>query len=235
MFALWDMPGIASIFMAQALLDPLTLPKGDEPKDKWRRAFLVTGLVSVVGAAALLVPLWRLQRKAKRAINRRFERRSLRWLLHEFDAVGALPLTAGMSLTLLPMILANSYEGNWKNAKILGMVCSGIVFIILLVIWEAKYTDRPIMSMKIWGNRTAFGALVIGLVFAIMSSVNYQYLTLYLVIARNLTYGEASLLERGYPIVWTILQLITALLMKRFNTCRPFVWVCSQNTKRALL
>ncbi|KAG0345199.1 hypothetical protein BG005_001407 [Podila minutissima] len=225
MFALWDMPGIASIFMAQALLDPLTLPKGDEPKDKWHRAFLVTGLVSVVGAAALLVPLWRLQRKAKRAINRRFERRSLRWLLHEFDAVGALLLTAGMSLTLLPMILANSYEGNWKNAKILGMVCSGIVFIILLVIWEAKYTDRPIMSMKIWGNRTAFGALVIGLVFAIMSSVNYQYLTLYLVIARNLTYGEASLLERGYPIVWTILQLITALLMKRFNTCRPFVWI----------
>ncbi|KAG0098323.1 hypothetical protein BGZ93_000465 [Podila epicladia] len=225
MFALWDMPGIASIFMAQALQDPLTLPKGDEPKDKWRRAFLVTGLVSVVGAAALLVPLWRLQLKAKRAINRRFERRSIRWLLHEFDAVGALLLTAGMSLTLLPMILANSYEGNWKNAKILGMVCSGIMFIILLGIWEAKYTDRPIMSMKIWGNRTAFGALVIGLVFAIMSSVNYQYLTLYLVVARNLTYGEAMLLERGYPIVWTILQLFTALLMKRFNTCRPFVWI----------
>ncbi|KAG0092917.1 hypothetical protein BGZ92_008152 [Podila epicladia] len=213
MFALWDMPGIASIFMAQALQDPLTLPKGDEPKDKWRRAFLVTGLVSVVGAAALLVPLWRLQLKAKRAINRRFERRSIRWLLHEFDAVGALLLTAGMSLTLLPMILANSYEGNWKNAKILGMVCSGIMFIILLGIWEAKYTDRPIMSMKIWGNRTAFGALVIGLVFAIMSSVNYQYLTLYLVVARNLTYGEAMLLERGYPIIGIVIHVIGVGLM----------------------
>ncbi|KAG0012363.1 hypothetical protein BGZ81_001638 [Podila clonocystis] len=225
MFALWDMPGIASIFMAQALQDPLTLPKGDEPRDKWRRAFLVTGLVSVVGAAALLVPLWHLQWKAKRDKNRRFERRSIRWLLHEFDAVGAVLLTAGMSLTLLPMILANSYAGNWRNGKILGMVCSGIVFIVLLVIWEAKYTDRPIMSMKIWRNRTAFGALVIGLVFSIMSSVNYQYLTLYLVVSRNLTYGDAMLLERGYPIVWTILQLITALLMKRFNTCRPFVWI----------
>ncbi|KAG0016521.1 hypothetical protein BGZ82_001030 [Podila clonocystis] len=217
--------GIASIFMAQALQDPLTLPKGDEPRDKWRRAFLVTGIVSVLGAAALLAPLWRLQWKAKRDKNRRFERRSIRWLLHEFDAVGAILLTAGMSLTLLPMILANSYAGNWRNGKILGMVCSGIVFIVLLVIWEAKYTDRPIMSMKIWRNRTAFGALVIGLVFSIMSSVNYQYLTLYLVVSRNLTYGDAMLLERGYPIVWTILQLITALLMKRFNTCRPFVWI----------
>ncbi|KAG0323550.1 hypothetical protein BG000_002601 [Podila horticola] len=76
-----------------------------------------------------------------------------------------------MSLTLLHMILANSYA-------------------------EAKYTDRSIMSMKIWRIQTAFGALVMGLVFAIMSSVSYQYLTLYLVVACNLTYGEVMLLER---------------------------------------
>ncbi|KAG0279068.1 hypothetical protein BGZ95_002374 [Linnemannia exigua] len=197
MFALWDMPSIASVFIVQALTDPLTLPKLGEPEDKWRRAFLVMGIISLIGATVLLVPLWRLQRKA-------------------------LP---SMSLTLLPMILANSYEGNWRNGKIIAMICSGIVAIFLLVIWEAKFTDRPIMSMKIWGNRTAFGALVIGLVFAIMSSVNYQYLALYLVVSRNVSFGEAYLLERGYPVVWTICQLITALLMKRYNTCRPFVWL----------
>ncbi|KAF9944905.1 hypothetical protein BGZ70_004230 [Mortierella alpina] len=225
MFALWDLPSIASVFAVQALTDPLTLPKPGEPEDKWRRAFMVMGIVSIVGAAVLLVPLWRLQRKALRDRTRRFERRSVQWLLREFDVIGALLLALGMSLTLLPMILANSYEGNWRNGTIIAMICSGIAAILLLGIWEAKFTDRPIMSMKIWGNRTAFGALVIGLVFAIMSSVNYQYLALYLVVSRDVSYGDAYLLERGYPVVWTICQLITAFLMKRFNACRPFVWI----------
>ncbi|KAF9586155.1 hypothetical protein BGW38_009152 [Lunasporangiospora selenospora] len=225
MFALWDVPGLASIFMAQALIDPLTIPKKDESKDKWRMGFLAMGLVSLVGVAVLLTPLWYLQLKAKRTKNRVFQRRSVRWLLHEFDAIGALLLTAGMSLTLLPLILANTYEGNWKNGAVIAMICSGVASIILLVIWETKYTDRPIMSMKIWANRTAFGGLVIGLVFAIMNSVNYQYFTLYLNVSRGITFGEALLLERGYPVVWIVCQLITALLMKRFKTCRPFVWI----------
>ncbi|KAF9272276.1 hypothetical protein BGZ68_002560 [Mortierella alpina] len=225
MFALWDVPSIASVFIVQALTDPLTLPKLGEPEDKWRKAFLVMGIVSVVGAAVLLAPLWYLQRKALRDRTKRFQRRSIQWLMREFDTIGALLLTLSMSLTLLPMILANSYEGNWKNGKIIAMMCSGIAAIILLIIWEIKFTDRPIMSMKIWGNRTAFGALVITLVFAIMSSVNYQYLALYLVVSRNISYGDAYLLERGYPVVWTICQLITAFLMKRYNTCRPFIWI----------
>ncbi|KAF9179654.1 hypothetical protein BGZ50_006773 [Haplosporangium sp. Z 11] len=220
MFALWDMPTVISIFLAQVLTDPLTIPKQGEQKDKWREAYILMGVLSLVGALVLMVPLWRLQTKAKRLKTRRFERRSFKWLLHEFDAIGAILITAAMSLLLLPMILANSYEGNWRNGKILGMFIAGIIFLVLLVLWEAKYTDRPIMSMKIWSNRTAFGGLVVGFVFAIMSSVNYQYYTVYLVVSRELTFGRALLLERGYPIAWLIFQLITAFLMKRYNTCR---------------
>ncbi|KAF9168288.1 hypothetical protein DFQ26_000119 [Actinomortierella ambigua] len=225
MFALWDLPGIASVFAANALIDPLTLPKADEPKDKWRLGFVAMGVISVVGAFTLLGPLWHLQLKAKRAKNRLFQRRSVGWFLHEFDAVGAVLITLAMSLTLLPLILARSYEGNWRNGKILAMFCSGVVCTVLLVVWEARFTNRPIMSMRIWANRTAFGALVINMVLAVMSSVNYQYFTLYLVVARGLTFGDALLLERGYPVLWIIFEIIAALLMKRFKTCRPFVWI----------
>ncbi|KAG0345270.1 hypothetical protein BG004_003824 [Podila humilis] len=225
MFALWDVPSIASGFISQALTDPLTLPRPGEREDKWRMAFVVMGVASVVGAGVLLAPLWRLQQKAKRDKTRIIQRRNFRWLLREFDMVGALLLTAAMSLILLPLILANSYEGNWRNGSIIGMLCAGLVSLILLVVWESKFTDRPIMPMRIWGNRTAFACLVITLVFSIMSSVNYQYLALYLVVSRDITFGQAFLLERGWPVVGTIAEVVAGLLMKKFNSCRPFVWI----------
>ncbi|KAK3825332.1 MAG: major facilitator superfamily domain-containing protein [Benniella sp.] len=224
MFALWDMPSLINTFLAQALTDPLTIPKPGEPKDKWRNVYIVMGVLALVGAITLLAPLWHLQTKGKRLKNKTYQRRSVKWLFHEFDAVGSLLITGTLSLTLLPMILAKSYEGNWENPKILGMLSGGIVFLLLLILWEAKYTQKPIMSMKIWSNRTAFGGLVIGLLIAIMSNINYQYYTLYLVVSREVTFGRAILLERGYAVAWLLSQLTTAFLMKRFKTCRPFIW-----------
>ncbi|KAG0094039.1 hypothetical protein BGZ93_007581 [Podila epicladia] len=226
-FALWDLPSGAMIFITNPLTNPLSNIVM-YPDLNWRNVYLIIGLVALFGAIAVLVPLWHLQRKGERKFKASGEvipRRSIRWLLHEFDTVGALLITLGMSLTLLPMILARTFEGNWSNPRILAMFICGVIFLILLVVWEAKYTDRPIMSMKIWSNRTAFGGLVVGFVMTVMASMNWQYYTLYLVISRDIDFQAALLLERGYQLAYLVFQVGTALLMKRFNTLRPFIWV----------
>jgi SIT family siderophore-iron:H+ symporter-like MFS transporter len=130
-----------------------------------------------------------------------------------------------MSLTLLPMILAKTFEGNWSNPRILGMFISGVIFLALLAYWEIKYTDRPIMSMKIWSNPSCFGGLTVGFFMTVMASMNWQYYTQYLVVSRNLSFGDALLLERGYQVAYLVFQVITSLMMKRFNSIRPFIWV----------
>ncbi|KAG9327279.1 hypothetical protein KVV02_007055 [Mortierella alpina] len=224
MFALWDMPSAINIFTTQALTDPLTVGEGAN----WRNVYIIIGVLSFVGAVAILVPLWYLQKKVERKMantNVKVERRSIGWLLHEYDAVGAVLITLGLSLTLLPMILARTYEGNWKNGKILGMFISGVVSLALLVLWEVRFTDKPIMPMRIWANRTCFGGLVVMFFMTVMAAMNWQYYTLYLVVSRDLTYGQALLLERGYQVAYLVFQVLTALAMKRFNTCRPFIWV----------
>ncbi|KAG0369248.1 major facilitator superfamily domain-containing protein [Gamsiella multidivaricata] len=218
-FALWDLPSAVNIFATQPLIDPLS-----GPGRNWRNVYLVVGLLSAVGAVAILTPLWYLQKKVQRK-GVKVHRRSLGWLLHEYDAIGALLITLGMSLTLLPMILAKTFEGNWKNGKILGMFISGVIALALLAFWELKYTDKPIMPMRIWMNRTCFGGLVVGFFMTVMASMNWMYFTLYLVVSRNLGFDDAYLLERGYQVAYLVFQLLTAMLMKRYNTYRPFIWI----------
>ncbi|KAG0260008.1 hypothetical protein BGZ95_004541 [Linnemannia exigua] len=223
LFALWGMPSTINVFIAGVLVDPLT----DGPGTNWRNVYVIIGSTALVGFIILLIPLWHYQKKGERLIadqGRRMETRSIKWLFSEFDAVGALLITLALSLTLLPIILARSYEDNWKSPKILGMFFSGVLSSVLLVVWEVKFSTKPIMPMRIWYNRTSFGALAVGFFLVVMNAMNYQYYSLYLVVSRDLSFGEATLLERGYQVIYPICELLTGLAMRKYKTCRPFIW-----------
>lgn len=170
MFALWGMPSTVNVFIASVLVDPLTV----YPGANWRNVYAVIGTTALIGFIILLGPLWHYQRKAERRAashGRRTETRSIRWLFSEFDAVGALLITMALGLTLLPIILARSYEDNWKSPKILGMFFSGVLSWVLLVVWEIKFSTRPIMPMRIWFNRTSFGALAVGFFLTVINAM----------------------------------------------------------------
>ncbi|KAF9125428.1 hypothetical protein BGW39_007410 [Mortierella sp. 14UC] len=219
-FSLWDLPSAMNVFTTNRVGELLT----ERPGSNWRNVYIITSVLSVVGAIAVLTPLWHLQRKTQKQ-GTIIQRRSIAWLLHEFDAIGALLITLAMSLTLLPMILAKSFEGNWANPKILGMFCTGVVCYGLLAFWEIKFTNRPIMPMRIWANRTCFGGLVVMFFMTVMAAMNWQYYTVYLMVSRDLGPADALLLERGYQVAYLVFQTLTGLLMKRFKTLRPFIWV----------
>lgn len=172
----------------------------------------------------ILIPLWHLHRKNKK-LQVAPPRRSLAWFLHEFDTIGALLLTAALSLVLFPLILARSLEGNWNNPAIIGCLCAGAVTLVFLTVWEAKYTNRPFMPMRIWTQRTCFGGLMGNLITTIQASINWMYFTLYLVVSRNIDFAGAQLLERGYQLAYLLFALLTGILMKKYNTSRPFVWI----------
>ncbi|KAF9431652.1 hypothetical protein BGZ76_011890 [Entomortierella beljakovae] len=169
MFALWGMPSTVNVFIATALVDPLTLNGAN-----WRNIYAIIGSIALLGFIILLVPLWHYQYKSERLSadrGRRMERRSIKWLFLEFDVIGAILITLALSLTLLPIILARSYEDNWRSSKILGMFFSGIISFVLLGVWEIKYSTRPIMPMRIWANRTSFGALAVGFFLVVMNAM----------------------------------------------------------------
>lgn len=145
--------------------------------------------------------------------------------MHEFDSIGAILLTAALSFLLFPLILAGSYDDNWGNPTIIGCLCAGVVALALLIVWEIKFTNRPFMPMRIWTQRTCFGGLMGNLITTIQASINWMYFTVYLIVSRNVDSAGALLLERGYQMAYLIVALITGILMKKYNTSRPFVWI----------
>lgn len=177
LFAMWDMPTVAMVYAINPLINPLTVNEGAN----WRNIYIIIGVVAGSGAIALLIPLWHLQKKAERVTASRGQkilRKNIRWLLEEFDAVGAVLIALGLSLTLLPIIIAKSHEGNWTNPKILGMFFSGLIALVLLVFWEVRYSKKPIMPMRIWTDRTTFGGLAVIFFFTVMNAFKYVFLYL---------------------------------------------------------
>ncbi|KAF9156771.1 hypothetical protein BG015_001635 [Linnemannia schmuckeri] len=222
MFAMYDMGNVANIWVAQALIDPITLGGA---KDKWRMAYVAMGCVSGFGALSLLIPLWYVQRSLKRRKVAQPPRRTLRWLATEFDIPGAILILLALSLTLLPLVLARRAAKNWQSPTIIGLFCSGIIFFVLLFVWEAKFAKRPIMSFKIWTNRTAFGSLMIMFLLKVLGNVVWQYLTQYFIVSRDITTGQAYLLVRGFQMAWLVFQLVAGLLMRKFKKARLLVWI----------
>ncbi|KAF9159232.1 hypothetical protein DFQ26_006777 [Actinomortierella ambigua] len=217
-FALWGMGSGLNIWTTQLLIDPLTV------HGNWRHSYIICTTVAVAGGIACLVPLWHLQRKGEKALGER-PRRSLKWFLHEFDVIGATLLTVTLSLLLFPLIVAGTYDDGFGNPVIFGCLIAGGIALVLLVLWEGKFTDRPILPMRIWTQRTCFGGLCGHLISTIMSSANWMYFTVYLVVSRKLSFGEAFLLERGYQMGYLVFALITGFLMKKYNASRRFVWI----------
>ncbi|KAG0270089.1 hypothetical protein DFQ27_000747 [Actinomortierella ambigua] len=222
MFAMYDMGNVINIWVAQVLIDPLTL---GGPEDKWRIAYILMGCISGVGALCLIIPLWYVHVQVKRRKQSVPPRRTLRWLVTEFDVVGAALITIALSMMLLPLVLARRAPGNWKNPNVYGVFTAGLVVFIFLFVWEARWAKRPIMSTKIWTNRTAFGSLMIMFLLKVQGNVVWQYLTQYLLVSRDLTYGEAFLLVRGFQMAWLLFQLFAGVIIKRWKRARLVIWI----------
>ncbi|KAG0320209.1 hypothetical protein BG000_003657 [Podila horticola] len=212
MFALYD------VFATQQAMKPLVAEDAD-----WHTIYIVVGTVAAAGFPIRLVPLWYLRRKSDRAhigkTGQQVIRKDIRWLLTEFDAMGAL-----LTTTLLPIITVRSFKGNWKNPTVIGVLCGGIAVLALLVIWQAKFSTRPILLMRIWAKRTCFGGLAVTFSLTVMNAFNHQYLSTHLVVSWGIEWDHAALLQRGYLVIHPIAELTAGLVMKRFNTCHLFTW-----------
>ncbi|CAO3649545.1 unnamed protein product [Mucor fragilis] len=233
MQAIYNVPGLINMFLAPRAGDELYAA------GQWRWGYAIVVFIIFATSLPLLGTLWKLYFKVRRSgvmTEYRAEQKKIEeeenksfldkviWLAIEIDIVGSLLLVAGLCLILLPLVLALPSWGGWKSGTTLGTLCSGVVAWALFVIWEWKFSKKPIIPLTRWKTRTPlYGVCALSTV-TIISSTNWQYFTTYLMLSRNLSYSDAILLERGYNVSYIVCEVIVGFLMKRFRVWKPFVW-----------
>ena len=74
--------------------------------------------------------------------------------------IGALLITAGFTLILLPFSLVNSSGNDWKNAKIIVMIVIGVVALAGFGIWERFFARVQFFPFAFLKDRTVLGAAI---------------------------------------------------------------------------
>ncbi|CAO3633533.1 unnamed protein product [Mucor fragilis] len=233
MQGLYNIPGIINLFVAPRVGDALF------DAGHWRIAYVVIIIVIFVTSLPLIGNMWKLnyqvnksglmdefkaeQKKIKQEEGLSLWQRVTRFMT-DIDIVGSILLVAGLCLILLPLVLALPSWGGWTSPTTLATLCSGVVAWVLFAVWEIKFAAKPIIPLAKWETRTPiYGVLALSTV-TIISSVNWQFFTTYLMVSRKFSASTAIMVGRGYNIAYIVCEVLVGYLMKRFRVWRPFVW-----------
>ena len=133
-----------------------------------------------------------------------------------FDALGAVLVTAGLSLTVFTITKANDY--GWGSTKTIGLFAVAAALLAGFVLRENR-AKNPLMSFSIFRIKTVTGANVAGFILGTTLFSMFLMLTLYM--QQVLGYsamktGVAYLAVAGTSIFWATLasQLVTKVGVK---------------------
>src|SRR6187397_2651377 len=122
-----------------------------------------------------------------------------------FDALGAVLVTAGLSLSVFAITKANDY--GWTSAKTLGLFAVAAALLGSFIAVERRRKD-PLMSFSIFKIKTVTGANVAGFILGTALFSMFLMLTLYMqqVLGYSaLKSGFAYLAVAGTSIFWATL------------------------------
>lgn len=129
----------------------------------WRWGYGLWAIVLPVAFMPFALSLFLNQRKAARKgllppglLQGLSFKKSLVTLWYELDFFGLLLLSAAFALILIPLTLAASAKGGWKNGSIVAMLVVGCVCLVAFPFWETnkKLAPTPLMTLRLLKERT---------------------------------------------------------------------------------
>ena len=86
---------------------------------------------------------------------------SLQYYAREFDAVGLLLITAGISLFLLPFNIYSYQAKKWEAPIVICFLIFGFLTMVAFAVWEKRYATVRFLPFHLITDRTVMGACLL--------------------------------------------------------------------------
>jgi MFS family permease len=103
----------------------------------------------------------------------------------DIDLAGLVLLGVGFALVLLSFNLAKTAKGGWSNPSMIAMLVIGFFVLSIFAAFEIFLAPQPIMTRRIFRNRTFILALLINVFSQMPSAVRSNYFSSYIYIIKN--------------------------------------------------
>ncbi|KFY43593.1 hypothetical protein V494_01907 [Pseudogymnoascus sp. VKM F-4513 (FW-928)] len=103
----------------------------------------------------------------------------------DIDLAGIILLGFAWSLILLPLNLAQSANGGWRNASMIAMIVCGFVLLIFFGLFEVYIAPKPVMSRAIIHNKAFMYGVIVDVFNLMASGCHENYLSSYLYIIKD--------------------------------------------------
>lgn len=188
----------------------------------WHWGYGMWCIILPVVSLPVLIVLFRLKMKAKKKdlrIGDSFF--NVKSTLAQFDLLGLLLFTGGLSLLFLAVTLVKSEE-SWKQAHILSMIIIGPILLVAFRIWEMfpKYPFLPFSAMK---DRTLLTGCAFCAVYSMATALYNPYYYPWLLVCKGLSVKAATNTFSTMMVANVTASVVSAFIIRYTKRIKPLI------------
>ena len=133
---------------------------------------------------------------------------------HEFDVVGLLLLTAGLSLFLLAFNLWPLQPQGWRAPIVICFLVFGLLLTVLFALWEKYFATVTFIPFSLLTDRNMIGSYVLGATVFISYFCWNSYFSSFLQVVNGLSVTESSYIIQSYSLVGSLSSIATGVVIR---------------------
>ncbi|KAH8647837.1 siderochrome-iron transporter [Xylariales sp. PMI_506] len=179
----------------------------------WRWGIGIDAIVMTVGLLPLigLLTFWRRKSSKLGYVSR--SKTTAKSFFSEIDAVGLLIFSSAFCLILVPVSMGGTAVDGWKTSWVIACIVLGALLLIALPFYEHFVAKHPFMPARYFRDRTIGMALLLYGLDGISLGVTHSYFYTWLIVARDYTVSQATLINSANGTMQLFAGIIAGLIL----------------------